>query len=312
MKRRSLLAAAFVAAFAGAAACSTFGTHDEGTPAAESDSGAEAGVPGEDGQATNETGTPDDAAPPVDGGSLNPCPIGVGPPMNVVQLPSRRVCIDRTEVTSAQYAAFRAIIKDTTALSARVPAGCAGVSAAGLTTADGKGQLPRTSVSFCSAAYFCAAQGKRLCGSLADGGPVIVTNDGVDDPPMEWEIACANGNPGNFYPWGTTDKTGVVAAKCLTKDGYPDAAAPREAGLEPTCGPSGNAGPFDMIGNVEELVNGRRDVDGGASYTFLRGGSYEGTVAGNGCASVHGVDAPNGTYTTGRPTIGFRCCADPK
>jgi formylglycine-generating enzyme len=245
---------------------------------------------------------PSDAPPP--------CPVGVGPEMTVIQVTTGvTICVDRTEVTSTQYAAFRATTKDTGPLGSKVPPDCSGISAAGLTPSDDGGNLPRVSISFCSAAFFCAAQGKRLCGALGDGSAVVIT-ESDPDPPMEWEGACANGKSGSYYPWGTTDPGGAVAAKCQTKSAYPDANAPREVGLEPTCGP-GSAGPFDMVGNVWEFVNGRKDVDGGVSYTLLRGGAWDGETVPSGCSTGHAIHAHHGTYAGGHATIGFRCCADP-
>jgi formylglycine-generating enzyme required for sulfatase activity len=238
------------------------------------------------------------------------CPTGLGPEMVIVAVsPTRSICIDRTEVTEAEYAAFRSSLTTLSALTAKVPAGCSGLSIVALASATDGGKLPRRDIPFCSAAYYCAAQGKRLCGSLEDGGTVLIV-DNMPDPPMEWERACSNGKTGNFYPWGTTDPSTSVQAGCYTRSFDEDAMAPRLVGAAPACGPPGDAGPVDMIGNVWEWVNLRKDLTGGPSYTGARGGAYNGTVVGNGCQTGFALDGVNGQYRAGgSPDVGFRCCA---
>lgn len=304
MRSRGLawFAALLVAA---AAACSSFAEVGDTNADASPDGG------GADGDLVD--ATPADReeaadAPSSDADAGGRCPVGVGPSMTVVQLfTGRPLCVDRTEVTSAQYAAFRSQTFDPS-LFPRIPPECV---AAGTDPADDGGDGPRVQVSLCSAARFCVAQGKRLCGSLEDGGAVFVNDANAPDPPMEWDVACANGAEGSYYPWGSTDPAGAIAAKCQTASYDPDATAPRTAGAEPACGPGGD-GPLDMIGNVWEWQNGRRDNAGGASYTSIRGGGYESTTVGSGCKHGHGVDAVYGAYAAGRPTVGFRCCAEPR
>ncbi len=222
----------------------------------------------------------------------------------------RSICVDRTEVTSAQYAAFITATSTLDPWKDAVPKACKSLALAALDAPDDGGDLPRVTVSFCSAAYFCAAQGKRICGSLADGGAVVV-EAGAGDPPLEWEGACANGQDRSFYPWGTQAPEPAIAAGCLTKSSNPDANAPRAAGGAPQCAPSPTEGPFDMIGNVWEWVNLRSD-GAGVSYTAVRGGSYAEPTVIYGCASPHGIDAPPGAFAAGHAAVGFRCCADPK
>ena len=301
----SAFAIGLVLATACATACGAFGADEDGPPSPD------ASADGASDAAPEGAAPPDAAADDASADDAGACPTGHGPSMRVTPVSaSRSICIDRTEVTSAQYASFRAAVLDLKPLRALVPNECSPQTAAALSPADGGGDLPRVDVSFCSAAFYCAAQGKRLCGGLADGKGIVT--DGGKDPPLEWEGACANGNDGSFYPWGTISPEPAVAAGCHTRSTDPNAAAPRAVGAAPACGPDGAEGPWDMIGNVWEWVNVRSDPSPVVSYTGLRGGSFEGDTVGNGCATPHAADGPPGQYATGRTAVGFRCCADPR
>jgi sulfatase modifying factor 1 len=303
--------AVFAVATALAAACSTFSSeNDDGTPRADaaSDSPIESASPIDAIASASDAG---DAA--VDGADAGPCPIGLGPDMVVVDIGTRTICIDRTEVTSAHYAAFLASHTGAGALAPyamKVAPQCALITPPGLTAADDGGARPRRSIDYCSAALFCVAQGKRLCGNVGDGGAIVFASDGGSEHPLtEWELACANGRSVTYYPWGTMNASGAVAAKCETRD-YDDASTgPRAAGAEPACATV--SGALDMIGNVWEWVNMPVDNDGGASYTAVRGGAWDGVTAPFGCGTQHGFASSSGNYAGGDPTAGFRCCADP-
>lgn len=288
-------------------ACGSFGTDDDAQPPAPSPDAATA-----DGSSP----APDAALPDaseLEGGDGG-CPTGFGPEMVVAAVSGdRAICIDVSEVSSAQYAQFRAAVTDVTPFQPLVPPECATLAAPALDPADEAGALPRRAVSFCSAAFYCASQGKRLCGSLADGGGLVKTEDGgaaVGDPPLEWEGACAGGQARDHYPWGNTDPAAAAAAGCLTADTAPDASI-RPVATSPVCGPA--KGPYDMIGNAWEWVNLRVDRPfASVSYSAVRGGAWNAATPAQGCATPHGADAPLGTYAAGRKDIGFRCCADPK
>lgn len=224
-----------------------------------------------------------------------------------VDVLDRPFCIDRTEVTETQYATFRARLDAAglAALAPRLPSPCGDVALVALSPGTAPSNLPRANVGFCSAAAFCAAQGKRLCGGL-DGGAVVLDGRGAPEVPLEWEVACAKSRDTSGYPWGDIPEPSA-AAGCQTQD-LSDGGR-RAAGTAAACGYTG--GPLDMIGNVWEYVNVRRDVELDA-YTGVRGGSYTGRTVGNGCATSHGIESgKRGSYTTRTvDEIGFRCCAD--
>ena len=231
----------------------------------------------------------------------------------VTLLGGRKICVDRTEVTTAQYATFRTRAlglspMEHTALETKVPAACALLAAVALSNAGGPDALPQVNVSFCSAAFYCAAQGKRLCGNAVDGAGIVIT-DGGTSPPLEWTLACANGKTENYFPWGSVDQSVAKSAGCLTQSTSPGAKAPRDAGAASACGPGDGLGPYDMIGNVWEWVTLRSDVDGGASYTGQLGGSFVGATV-DGCMGMTGADAVHGEYANGNSQTGFRCCGD--
>jgi formylglycine-generating enzyme required for sulfatase activity len=295
-----------------AIACGTFSGADSTTATGGDASDAmpttDAVLPDGAGDVASPDASAADAAGPGADAGGGPCPSGTeGPPM--VKIPNsvttgspKGLCIDRTEVTNEEYNKFFQRVNQTAReqLASKVPEACKSL-AAQVDPGAQSNYLPRVNVSFCSAAFYCAAQDKRLCGSF--DGAAVVTKNGQVDPPLEWELACSNGQDTSFYPWGSGSAS--AAAACHTSER--DAAAPREVGAVTTCGPSAD-GPFDMIGNVWEWVSLRADNQN-ASYTGVRGGAWEGPVVGNGCKTGHGMDAPREMMATGRPTVGFRCCA---
>lgn len=304
MRRLAMAALTMVVA---AAACTSF----DAAPGSDSTT-MDAGDDGHTG-VDRDAAAPDAdsaAADPPPGDASSACPVGDGPSMRkVMLLGGRTICVDRTEVTTAQYLSFLSRITDLTPLNSTVPPGCTGLAVIALSPAGEPGALPQVNVSFCSAAYYCAAQSKRLCGSAVDGSGIIIT-DGGANPSLEWALACAHGKSADFYPWGSRDPAPAVTAGCWTKSTSSSASGPRDAGASTACGPGDGLGPYDMIGNVWEWVNVRRDDDGGASYTGQLGGAYDGNTVGNGCQTPTGADATHGDYAAGNALTGFRCCAD--
>lgn len=267
------------------------------------------------------TESPDAAAPPA------PCPAGRGPSM--VRIPmaeGRTACIDSTEVTRDQYAAF---LGDSSAHGA-------GSRVDGCGTAPYRddpdpscvtdpvvckndcGRHPQVCVTHCNAQAFCKWAGKKLCGILG-GGPTTAESLG-DARVSSWVSACgggshATGAPAREYAYGRD----FDATKCNTetRPGSGCKASPTSCGtvpvgsLEGCQGAGPYAGIFDMSGNVHEWI-ALTDANATAinPQSDYVGGSFEKAVfdprrdysclGGGGSASA----------VLALANVGFRCCAD--
>lgn len=274
-------------------ACTSFEPSD-----APSAAGPDAGADSE-GQSPNDGGGSTDGAP-----STSSCPGRHGPKM--VKLDG--FCIDSTEVTVGQYAAFL------DAMAARAdrgvgdqPAACiwnvtfvppfwwratpdeadAGTSAAEIDT------MPVTVVDWCDARAFCAWAGKRLCGRVGGGA---LTHEEAATPTSEWYVACSR-NGLRRYPYGET----FVADAC-NDDG---SKARQPVGSNPEC-VGGYDGIFDMSGNAAEWIGAcGAGADAGVHDCALAGGVHSFPANAVDCK---GMDVQPASSTI--PQAGFRCCAD--
>ena len=246
------------------------------------------------------------ACVPADAGALlpdagadatpGPCPTGRGPVMVRVVLPNATFCIDSTEVTDAQFAAFAATKPDP---NSQIPA-CrwnTGLPPAPLDS------LPIVQVNWCHANAFCAWAGKRLCKTLDGSRPFL--ND-ASAQTSEWYLACSNGGQ-RQYPYGDT----YDPEACKT----PGAKSPdpnrRAVGLYPTC-VGGFPGIFDLSGGVHEWVDGC-DVDVGPNdQCRTEGSSYSHPLPAEHACSFAEASADGGYdhRTASGDDVGFRCCAD--
>jgi sulfatase modifying factor 1 len=244
------------------------------------------------------------------------CPVGLAGPM-MAEIPKPDggyFCIDRTEVTNAQYAEFVAA-GDT----AEQPTYCSfNTSFAPQSNAEcptlrydpiGRAQYPVSCVDWCDAHAFCAWAGKHLCGDMA-GGPVAPANF-ANASRDEWYAACSQGGT-QLYPYaGAYQPEGCA-------DLYYPAVYPIETATTPTC-EGGYANVFDLSGNVSEWEDSCTATDGGFDTCVHRGGSYldaDDTSPSVRCNSAD-ADEPDTVTPALRArqsrsiAVGFRCCWDP-
>jgi hypothetical protein len=129
------------------------------------------------------------------------------------------------------------------------------------------GEKPIVNVSWVVAKMLCIEAGKRLC------------------TPDEWTGAC-KGLKKTAYPYGNT----YEKQRCPDKgEGV------FKSGAFPRCG--NDFGAFDMVGNVWEWVDGKKD-----DYPLLKGGSFKYGESAD-CNLVS-----KGSVGTKSSEAGFRCC----
>jgi len=205
------------------------------------------------------------------------------------------VCIDSTEVTNAQYAAFLAagVTPQSTSGS---PAACTWNTTYTPSSgwpATGKDNYPVVYVDWCDAFAFCQWAGKRLCGRVGGGANGY---DDYDQPGLsQWLRACSMGGQ-NLYPYGAS----YVASACNGTD-YGVGAAIE---VKQASGCQGPPGVFDLSGNVWEWEDSCQASTGSTDQCRLRGGSFwYGGAPALACAAgnVNDRSAKNDIY-------GFRCC----
>jgi hypothetical protein len=237
--------------------------------------------------------SPADGDADVDGGIRPRCPSGKGPAMVEIPLPgdAGSFCIDRTEVTQAQYAAFLATspgatqqdgrCKDINGAFAPDPANCPEYKP------QERANHPMVCVDWCDAYAFCKWAGKRLCGTFQPAGAADAA------PPLhEWILACTRG--GDYpYPYGAE----VEPTTCNSSENGRGGTV--EVGSLPGCR-GGYDGLVDMTGNVWEF----EDSCGSVSpwYCDVRGGDF--TETARRCDHRWGVP-----HTTRERRFGIRCCA---
>ena len=251
---------------------------------AGSDAAADASSDAEEaGDATPDVMTTDGAC----SGSAGPAPVRVG-----------AYCVDSTEVTNDDYAAFLAV--DAGSLAPQ-PAACTWNTSYvpnpnGWPPGPDAGAYPVVAVDWCDAYAYCAWAGKRLCG--APGGGSASYADLADAGASQWFAACSMGGA-LVYPYGDTYDN----AACNGAD-FPDADILRPTGSLPAC-VGGYAGLFDMSGNVFEWEDACEGDGGAGDLCRIRGGSYFSFEANLACAADVSFARSASVYGD----IGFRCCS---
>jgi formylglycine-generating enzyme required for sulfatase activity len=204
-----------------------------------------------------------------------------------VGLPS--FCIDSTEVTETHYRAFL----DSAPNPSLQPSMCSwNTTFVPTTVTFSNPNHPIAKTDWCDALAFCTWAGKRLCGNVADGGPLSVA-DAVDPQKDEWMIACTRLGT-RAYVYGATYQPRAC------NDWSVDAGAAADVGTFPKC-EGGYPGLFDMNGNVTEWDNACDVQPGGGRNCVDRGASW---LADGHCGYASADD-----WTNTSSDWGIRCCA---
>ena len=233
------------------------------------------------------------------------CPGKAGPKMVRVGA----YCIDSTEVTGADYAAF---VKADAGTSLEPPQ-CAWKN--GSYDNGGSWSLvngdagPAGNVDWCDAYVYCRWAGKRLCGDV--GGGAVPYGAFADPAHDQWFAAC-EGPGATRYPYGSTFNAGACNGR-LADGGYPEGATTYT--IEPvrsrsTC-QGGYPGIFDMSGNAaewEDCCDESMGGDAAAQTCLYRGGSANSDSMELSCPSgmSFGTAYRRDQWTD---DLGFRCCS---
>lgn len=236
------------------------------------------------------------------------CPTGRGPAMVRLEAPNgARYCIDSTEVTQQQYAAFLSDGPPDPAAQGRETCRAANPSFApapdGDSTQPGcpEGTFdpkahpdsPMPCVDFCDALAFCEWSGKQLCGSVT-GGPI-----GLDEPRSNdaWYLACSQGGRTKFSVGDT-----VSPEQCKVGQ--------EQIGQLPSATGScrGESPPWSDVLDLTGSLSEWQDACDDRGMCRLRGGSVA-TLDPEGMECAGDFVAPIGHHTGSSRAAGIRCCA---
>ncbi len=263
-----------------------------GATTTDHDAGAGGGAGGGTGGGAATDGGPDGGAVIGQG----ECPKGlVGPALVRVPVAGGAYCVDATEVTRAQYAAWLTGNPDTAAQPPYCQLNTTFAPKAFWPPDAAVDDLPVVDLDWCDAHSYCAAAGKHLCGAIGGGAPSYAAY--TDPEASEWFRACAGPN-GHHYPYGDA----YDPAACNGAD--LGVSTPAPTGSLPGCEGS-VTGLLDLSGNVWEWEGSCEGWSGPGDRCRVRGGSFSDGKVALDC----GVDATS-TRAGGGLNTGFRCCAD--
>ena len=205
-------------------------------------------------------------------------------------------CVDRTEVTAAQYKRF----VDAVGKDAGGPAGivqcAANTSLEPVVTVGVPAPPPETpefpvhGIDWCDAKAYCLWAGKDLCGAVAGGA--LDPDDAADATKSTWEAICSKDGTQRF---GYGDS--YVSGRCI--DGERDI-RPADGTCE-----AGYPGIVDMVGNVGEWVDACR-VNTPTSFVC----ALMGVAGSSRITSCTEIDVIPGHIPWSN--AGVRCCAPAK
>jgi formylglycine-generating enzyme required for sulfatase activity len=212
-------------------------------------------------------------------------------------------CIDSTEVTRAEYAAFLPEAS-LSAQSVRPPTNCKNSNTSFIPTAHWPpgttGDLPVDGVDWCDAESFCAWAGRRLCRGLGNADLWHQDGDFTDSTKSEWASACtALGT--RSYPYGKEPHAGACADN---SSGESD----ERSTVGPTACVGGVAGVRDMVGNVYEWLDAC-SFSWGVDHCALLGSAVKDPHL-SATAVAQCSDANTVPYYQNFAGVGIRCCAD--
>ncbi len=240
-----------------------------------------------------------DAPVPRDGG----CGGDGGPAMVYVDF-GGGFCIDSTEVTAGQYAAW---LGTNPRLDTQTPE-CAWnpsyLPTTGWPLQAKDVNLPVVGVDWCDAYAYCKGVGKRLCGQIGGGSIVPLDLASLDDPSVsQWMAACSRGGT-RPLPYGQL----AEPSACNSRDHDDAGDFAVDAGSLAQC-QGGYPGIFDMSGNVSEWEDSCDPPDGSVKEAncHLRGGEFYLEAYLDTCAFRRGYEDGRRDMTT--DWIGFRCCS---
>lgn len=225
--------------------------------------------------------------------------------------PAKPFCMDMTEVTQQQYAAFLAnaslgrqrpecTAQNTTFVphDSSPPKGpeCTANSYRPGETPN----LPVVCVDWCDADAYCREKGRHLCGSITSLGGAITFGNDQSLETDQWYFACMDGKEGHSYVYGSF----YEPMTCNCKDAFPSVPHAVDVGSFPGC-QAGPGRPLDLSGNVSEWINECVDgsTPGAPKACLYRGGDFSSKQQLATCLGLHGVPS-NEAFAY----LGFRCC----
>ena len=234
--------------------------------------------------------------PRSDAGKLLGCGGNLPPPLLITHRDyfGNVSCIDATEVTNDDYAAFLAANPAPSGQSAACASKGNYVPSSWPAPGD-RGDYPVVNVDWCDARAYCLWAGKDLCRNHSNdpGNPAFAGDPQIDG----WSAACT-GNRAQAYPYGAN----FDIQACNGKDLGLGQVTPVK--IPPGCQGS-DRGVYGMSGNVWEWEDACDDETSANGMCLIRGGSFRSDPVALRCDSSQRTPR-----TATRDDVGFRCCID--